>query len=127
MANRTDEYVALHYGEALCASTAVDTDFLMNNPHRAETFRDVEAGAMIQRLTVWVLSHEGKRVIYRTPRNWWQMFKRDCFPPWVLRWFPVDEVVEVVESKTLFPFPRIKFPDELGAPIRYVKVSREAE
>ena len=32
-----------------------------------------------------------KQVDFCYPSNWWQHFKEDVFPPWMLRLFPVKE------------------------------------
>lgn len=40
---------------------------------------------------------------FSKPKNWWQHFKQDCFPEWLLEYFPVQDTKIVVSSKVMYP------------------------
>lgn len=48
-----------------------------------------------------------KVVNFRCPKSWWQFFKMQCFPKWLLRAFPVkthlQEEVVVFSVKAVYP------------------------
>lgn len=55
---------------------------------------------MILQLATFMVKEDLESVtaskIFRTPSNWWQHFKQDCFPKWLVNKFPVKEKEEIV-------------------------------
>lgn len=122
----TSGFVSLVYDTVFYSAVEIDAfaQAMQNNPHFIEELRNIDGFNMIRRAAIHVLSHEARRIVYRTPRGWWQMFKRDCFPAFLLRLSPVKEVVEVVEVKKLFPFPEKKLPSDLGRMVNFAMIDR---
>lgn len=47
------------------------------------------------------------------PENWFQMFKRDCFPKWLLKKFPVkNKIFGVLDIYFLYPHLKVSIPEE---------------
>lgn len=67
--------------------------------------RDVVAVEVLQH--VW--GEDAGTLEIETPRNWWEMLKRDHAPAWFLRRFPVKVIVQVYHARVLYP--QVSFPD----------------
>ena len=122
------EHVTVRWSESWCSATEIERRaalMMKNNPVQSEVLEDVTDFNMVKRVVVTLLEHQAHELVYRTPASWWQMFKRDRFPKWALRHWPVQEHIERVIIKDLFPFPTVKYPPpELGPEIRIVRMER---
>lgn len=47
-------------------------------------------------------------VSFKSPLNWWEHFKRDCLPTWILSRFPVKYKTDIAEVRFSRAF---EFPD----------------
>ena len=48
------------------------------------------------------------------PADWWQHFKKDKFPKWLLKRYPVKTIVEVMDAKILYTeyHNKVSLPEE---------------
>ena len=56
-----------------------------------------------------VLGQQLDKVEVRYPWDWWQAFKQRWFPQWLLKRYPVVEMVKVIDIRALYP--KITIPD----------------
>ena len=127
VSNPEINHVTVYWGESWAACAEIDEYALRmeNNPIHERSERDPRRQAMLRQIVVDLLEVHANELTYRTPATWWQMFKRDRFPLWALRRWPVQEHIERVVIKDLFPFPTVKYPPpELGPEIRIVRMER---
>jgi hypothetical protein len=71
-----------------------------------------------------------KVVVFQYPNGWWQAFKLQFFPVWLLKRFPVKYKVERIivsfEEYALYPkFPKVLPPQEYGAVVVYKDFIKE--
>lgn len=57
---------------------------------------------------------------YEVPSSWWQAFKLECFPKWLLSRFPAHTTKHKVDVKTLYPFLKTQLPPEYQGHTVYV-------
>lgn len=70
---------------------------------------------VIQR--VW--GEEEKILTIKVVSSWWQFFKKQYFPRWLLKWFPVKYETARFSAKALYP--KLALPDEPHSVIWYNK------
>lgn len=101
--------------------------------------QDAVLQSMILAVQAYVLAEEidnrSKRVKFSVslPKDWWQHFKYDKFPHWLLRKFPVkyEEYwqVKTVKFRRLATYPKanIIIPDKVGDTVVYRNVWEEQD
>ena len=110
--------VTLEYGTQIYAAASYDNRFENNRLKVQEIVSQMDY-TMHRRMLALILNHQNpKRIVYRTPANWWEFLKRDHAPEWFKKRWPVRENVESVEIKDCYPFPEEKMPDKFGPCIR---------
>lgn len=70
----------------------------------------------IIRCKMSVCGENQKPYTYDIPASWWDHFKRDCFPKWLLKRFPAKTISKTIDIKTIYPFLASKIPKELRGP-----------
>lgn len=65
------------------------------------------------RLTAYICAENQPPYRYYTPLSWWQMFKEQWFPKWLLRKYPVKKVEHLINLKTVYPFLRTEIPPHM--------------
>lgn len=70
----------------------------------------------VKRVTWSFLSEKQEPIKVSFPESWWQMFKKQYFPKWALKRWPVKEVVEKELSvRTVYPLLKTSVPlDHIG-------------
>jgi hypothetical protein len=121
------DYVALTYDTSYMASVRMDPQYAElfgNNKIKAEEMEEpCSFSAITRRVMIHILGTTNpKTITYRTPTSWWQMLKRDYAPGWFYEKFPIREDVHRVEIKDIFPFPKEKFPANLGDCVRIATI-----
>jgi len=117
------EVVSLVFGESLCATMNVDPMLLRNNRMNVSERENMTSQTLLKTICVTILEMQNpKEIVYRTPASWWQMLKRDHAPMWFKKRWPVIESIDTVVIKDVYPFPKIKLPDDLGPCIRIGRI-----
>ena len=69
------------------------------------------------------LGHRMTSVTFQVPKSWWQHFKKDCFPEWLKRRFPVRWTLreKVIPYEILAAYPQANIVvEKLGEPVRLI-------
>lgn len=74
---------------------------------------DLILNQMMYRLTGYVAFEDQQDYKYYTPTSWWQMFKQEYFPIWLLKRFPITRKETAITVKTIYPFLKTKLPPEI--------------
>jgi hypothetical protein len=64
-------------------------------------------------LTAWIATEKQQPFVWTTPKTWWQMFKRDYFPKWLLEKYPIKTDRHEVSVKTVYPHLKTKLPSKI--------------
>ena len=115
----------------IAVEETLDDYVLVKHGLQIEQFQSEMLRGMVYRIKTYILAEEidnrkkDVRFKYSVPSNWWQHFKRDIFPQWLLRRYPVV-YVEYYKIKTVtfrkyatYPKANILFPDKVGDLVRY--------
>jgi hypothetical protein len=95
---------------------------------RLESWKNDVADALVYQLSTYVLAEEvenrTKTVNFEYPKSWWQMFKQQYFPKWLLKRFPVktkkDTRLVTFKKYATYPkAPAVAFPEGYGGKIVY--------
>lgn len=99
--------------QALALKTEISNQLLEHFGEPAKVAVNLLANFVRDVVTVEVLQHVWGEDVgtleIETPRNWWEMLKRDHAPAWFLRRFPVKVAVQVYHASVLYP--QVSFPD----------------
>ena len=75
-------------------------------------YEDIIYGRNFFEVTHNILGEKNKLNI-PIPKNWFQMFKRDHFPNWLLKKFPVkNKTFGVLDIYFLYPHLKVSIPEE---------------
>jgi hypothetical protein len=119
----TMETVSLRFGESYYTALDVDPMLLRNNRMSVSERENMTSRTLLKTICVAILEMQNpKEIVYRTPASWWQMLKRDHAPAWFKKRWPVVESIDKVIIKDVFPFPKVKLPDDLGVCIRIGRI-----
>lgn len=118
----TQKQVELSFGRIL-ASKNICGEVLAKNAKLSSFWSECTDDLVLQLCTYAVkqdLESREVSVTFKMPGSWWQHFKHDWFPDWLLERFPVIETthVEVVrfEAASWYPYATLKI-DNLGEPV----------
>ena len=87
---------------------------------------DPHAKLLTIQLRTWLMAneHAQQETTYEHPAGWWQMFKRDCFPEWLLKWSPVKMATSVaIPNLTVHVCPHKALAPENGNHIEFVRLA----
>lgn len=93
-----------------------------------ETWKEETINALVYQLSTHILAEEienrTKTVCFEHPISWWQMFKQQYFPKYLLKRFPIktekDTRLVTFKKYATYPkFPAIAFPKDYGGKIVY--------
>ena len=112
-------------------SAILDDYVVVKSGLKFESIIDPMLGGMLYQIKTYILAeeidHRSKEVRFsvRLPSSWWQHFKYDKFPAWLLHKFPV-KYEEYYQVKTVtfrkyatYPKANILLPDKVGELVRY--------
>lgn len=89
---------------------------LMGINGKVSTYMDSHIKRLVLQLETWILAGEHKEhYTYRqTPKTWWQHFKKEVFPKWLLGKFPVEydeETIQIKGKTYVCPHANVKWPN----------------
>lgn len=61
---------------------------------------------------VWAEEESAQQQVIRYPYNWWQAFKEQWFPKWMLSRWPVKYAKVVLDVKAIYPNFRPAIPNQ---------------
>lgn len=72
---------------------------------------------------------ETQEVVFYEPLSWWQHFKKDCFPKWLLSKFPIKEIKKsmFVRMKQIEAYPKLEMtldPKQANPRITFMQADR---
>lgn len=76
---------------------------------KGDSYYDLVLDAYVTRLSVDVWSHHEPDVVIYVPRSWWEHFKRECFPTWLLRRLPIEYME--IRKRVIATYPSIRLHD----------------
>jgi len=95
---------------------------------KLENWKNDVADVLVYQLSTHILAEEvenrTKTICFKYPKSWWQMFKQQYFPKWLLKKFPVKtkKDTRLVTFKKYATYPKflaIAFPEGYGGKIVY--------
>jgi len=98
----------------ICAAvpdTQLKTDKLIDSLRVDRTLSEV-AQNLTFRLEAHVYGNNRNYEIKGVPTSWWQHFKQDVFPAWLLKKFPVKRTVHKIDVVSLYPELSKRLQDE---------------
>lgn len=88
----------------------------------SDVWIDPLTAEMVVALSASVYGVYRGRLVFKRPTSWWQRFKLDVFPNWLLRIAPVE--FEVVEYRLDQIFSKLRY-GEFGSEIRVTEFKRD--
>lgn len=82
---------------------------LNHNEYTLSAYIDLEVDRIIAQVNKYVWSEhlESPIAIVQIPSTWWQHFKQDKFPTWLIKKFPVKYDQERIEFERRVIYPRM--------------------
>jgi len=115
----------------ISATEALDAYTIVKHHLELETFYDAMIEALVYHIKTYILAEEVDnrskviRFTYNFPSNWWQHFRAQVFPRWLLKRFPI-KLTEYTKVKRVtfrkyatYPKANIVFPDKVGTLVKY--------
>lgn len=92
------------------------------NVHRLQFRAEAVSQNMVCQLVGWLAGERQDPYCYETPSSWWQMLKKEHFPKWFLKRYPVKYTKTELTIKTLYPKLKTRIPLDLMGPVVRVMV-----
>ena len=98
------------------------------NDINIKQFEDSFIDGLVYELSSYVMAEETNCISrsFTYPKNWWQMFKKQYLPQWLLNKFPIQLKKKTLTVRCLATYPKLPqvFKDQ-RAVFRYQDISRD--
>ncbi len=75
-----------------------------------ETHRDDIMHELMVTMRYHMTGENQEPFCYKVPASWWQHFKQDCFPHWLLNQFSAEYITVTVPLSVIYPHIKCSLP-----------------